>query len=653
MEYIRLESLNKIIGEGENAAHILKDVHFSIQKGEFVAIIGQSGSGKSTLMNILGCLDSFTSGTYTLMGQNVQTLAPDALADLRNQTFGFIFQRYNLLGVLDAQENVALPAIYNGAPKKERLARSAQLLQKLGLGEKIRHTPSKLSGGQQQRVSIARALMNGGEILLADEPTGALDSASGLNVMGILQDLHKQGHTIILVTHDPKIAAYAERIIEIQDGRIISDKENTLEAANTVQEDVADSKTGEKAEKQNSRATIPFYEICHMAVQAITSHKMRSALTMLGIIIGIAAVVSVTALGQGSQEKILENISSMGTNTITVFPGKSFGDSRSGQIKTLTVNDASALAGQSYVTGATPSTSTSGTITWLNKTKTSRLEGVGQDFASVKGLTLAQGRFFTEEEVQNQSSVVVIDDNVRKEFFADGENPLGQILLFNRQPLEIIGVTKKTESGFGPSDSLNLWIPYTTAMYKIAGNRDISSIIVQIADNTGTQAAEQNIINLLISRHNGQKDFFTQNSDTIKQTIESTTSTMTLLISCIAFISLAVGGIGVMNIMLVSVTERTREIGLRMAIGAKQKNILQQFLLEAVLLCLVGGTTGILLALLICFGFNTLSSAFSMSLSLNSILVALISATAIGLFFGFVPARNAARLNPIEALSRD
>ncbi|ORF02712.1 macrolide ABC transporter permease/ATP-binding protein MacB [Snodgrassella alvi] len=645
MSLLEIKAINRWFGTGENRVQVLKDINLSIEKGDFVAIIGQSGSGKSTLMNIIGCLDVPSSGSYKIDGVETAVMTADEQAALRRRSFGFIFQRYNLLGTLTARENVALPAVYAGMEYDERMKRADELLAQLGLAGKEENRPSELSGGQQQRVSIARALMNGGEIILADEPTGALDTGSGKNVMEILHKLHDAGHTIVMVTHDPTIAANANRVIEISDGRIIADHSKNTDIPPSNIESIEEHNSWHFYRDQ-------FFESFLMSIQAIMAHKMRSFLTMLGIIIGIASVVSVVALGRGSQEKILENINAMGTNTVSVYPGYGYGDRRSSRIKTLTVDDAEVLKQQDYVDSVTPGVNTSGTLTYDNQSLSAQLYGVGDQYFDVRGIKLAFGRLFNEDDVTQNSQVVVIDDNTKNKLFADGTNPLGKVILFNKRPLRIIGVTEPNNNGFSDSDSLQLFTPYTTLMNRISGSKYITSVTVKVKDNVNSQTAEKGIIELLKVRH-GTEDFFTRNSDTIKQTIESTTGTMTLLISSIALISLVVGGIGVMNIMLVSVTERVKEIGIRMAIGARQHNILEQFLIEAVLICLIGGLVGVLFSFAISMLFNLLATDFAMSFSTISIVMAVLCSSVIGVLFGFMPAKRASQLNPIDALSRD
>ncbi|OTG84771.1 MacB family efflux pump subunit [Acinetobacter sp. ANC 4648] len=653
-----LLEVNQLIREfpaGESTIQILKSINLKIYAGELVAIVGQSGSGKSTLMNILGCLDKPTSGSYKVNGRETGQLEPDELAQLRREYFGFIFQRYHLLGDLTAAGNVEVPAIYAGVDRTVRQQRSHEILAELGLAEKTQNRPSQLSGGQQQRVSIARALMNGGDVILADEPTGALDKNSGVEVMRILRELNAKGHTIILVTHDMNVAKNATRIIEISDGNIIADKQNIPETDPIIDIGLdTDHNTKQKKSSAWRAALDRFSEAFHMALLAMNAHRMRTFLTMLGIIIGIASVVSVVALGKGSQKQILENISSLGTNTITVFQGRGFGDnSKTAQVKTLVPADAEALADQPYVESVSPSVSSGVTGRYKDTEASINVNGVGEDFFHVKGLTFESGQAFDKQSVLQRAQDVVIDSNTKNTFFADGTDPLGKVILLGSVPSRIIGVTDAQKGMMSNSDSLNVYLPYSTVMSRMLGQANVRNIIVRVKDEYPSSAAENAILALLEQRH-GAQDVFTQNSDSIRETIEQTTATMTLLVSAIAVISLIVGGIGVMNIMLVSVTERTQEIGVRMAVGARQSDILQQFLIEAILVCIFGGLLGVLLSL----GIGQIighfaKGTFQMAYSSTSIIAAFVCSTLIGVVFGFIPARNAAQLDPVDALSRE
>jgi macrolide transport system ATP-binding/permease protein len=632
---------------GDGTVAVLKGINLSIQAGEMVAIMGASGSGKSTLMNILGCLDRPSRGSYRVAGQPTADMEPDDLARLRREHFGFIFQRYHLMGDLTALGNAEIPSIYAGQSPEHRHERAHALLSRLGLADRTGHRPGQLSGGQQQRVSIARALMNGGDVILADEPTGALDSISGEEVMRILKELHADGHTVIIVTHDAKVAAHAQRIIEVADGCIIADR--LSEGAQPVKRVVARS----AAQPEASWAAVwgRFNEAFTMALRAMAGHRLRTLLTMLGIIIGIASVVSMVALGEGSRQRVLKDIAAMGTNTIDIYPGKNFGDRQAGRIRTLVPADANALAQLNYVDSVTPGVSSAVTLRRGNVEATANVGGVGDQFFRVKGYVLAQGQAFDEDSVRRQAQEAVIDPNTRSALFHPDEEPVGQVIFLGSVPVRVIGVTAPSESGFNISDNLNVWVPYTTAMRRLMGQNHLRSITVRISDSANPAAAEQGITKLITQRH-GTKDFFVRNSDSIRQTIESTTQTLTLLISSIAVISLIVGGIGVMNIMLVSVTERTQEIGVRMAVGARQSDILRQFLIEAVLVCLLGGGLGIALALSLGVIFEHFNTGFSMIYSTASIVTAFGVSSLIGVVFGFLPARRAAQLDPVDALSR-
>lgn len=677
---LSVSGLVRSYGNGGSKVDVLKGISLKIYPGEMVAIIGQSGSGKSTLMNILGCLDRPTGGDYRINGISTKSLSNDDLAALRRNYFGFIFQRYHLLTHLSAKDNVEIPAIYAGTSSKNRDEQAKKLLTRLGLGERIDYMPGQLSGGQQQRVSIARALMNGGKVILADEPTGALDSKSGLEVMKILKELNSQGHTVIIVTHDRSIAANAPHIIEIKDGEIVGDVWNkdkffTREQEQAYSDSAADSAgeggAGEEpdGETGNTGKMISdldrsltgrtaffaglgrFGEAFKMAWIAMVSHRMRTLLTMLGIIIGIAAVVSIVAIGQGATEEIINNINSIGTNTIRIMPGKDWGDMRAGKIKTLSTNDMEALKQQVYTDSVTPSVTSSQILRYNRAEANGQIMGVSSEYFRVMGLSFASGSTFTEKQVKGIAQVSVIDDNTRQKFF-NGIDPIGKVILLGKVPTVIIGVLKHDDGGFGASDKLTVYIPYTSAQTRITGARYLSTIILRVRDGMSSAVAEKSIVSFLTKRH-GAKDVFTRSSDTIVKTISKTFGTMTLLVSAIAVISLIVGGIGVMNIMLVSVTERTKEIGIRMAVGARKSDILQQFLIEAILVCLFGGILGIILSFGIGVVFSMLSASMRMIFSVVSIVLAVTCSTLIGVIFGYLPAKNAAKLDPIVALARE
>ena len=642
---IHLENITKSFANGSEQMLALKGVSLHIEAGEFIAIVGQSGSGKSTLMNIIGCLDTLTSGSYKLGGKDITHFSPDELSELRLKKFGFIFQRYNLISANNALENVALPAIYAGSHKDERTARALELLDMLGLKGKEYQNPNKLSGGQQQRVSIARALMNGGEILLCDEPTGALDSASGEMVLKILKELNAKGHTIIMVTHDKGIASHANRIIEIKDGQIICDEKKDAKLAKLEPPKLTYSNnlSALKAELSESFA---------MSIGAIKAHKLRSFLTMLGIIIGITSVICVVALAKGSQESIIESINKMGTNTIQINPGRGPGDRNSAKVKRFNVDDAKMLEELDFIDYASPIMTTGAELIYANKSSTGLARAGNEKILQISGVELESGRNFTKEDVLNSASVMIIDQNTKKEFFSalKDDEVIGQNIIFAGHPFSIIGIAKKDEGPFGDT-TLSVYLPYTTVTNRLTGDYNLRQIIVSIKNNINSQLAEQAISDILLARR-GARDFHMRNSDTILQTIKATTDTMGLLISGVALISLLVGGIGVMNIMLVSVIERTKEIGVRMAIGAKGKNIMLQFLIEAVLLCALGGAVGVALAFAIGWLIN-LSGIVSMIFSLSSVLVAFGISSAIGIIFGYMPAKSASRLNPIDALQRE
>ncbi len=649
---IELTGVGRDFPSGESIVSVLRDINLTICAGEMVAIVGASGSGKSTLMNILGCLDRPSHGTYRIDGEATQSLDPDALARLRREHFGFIFQRYNLLGDLSAIANVEVPAVYAGRAPAERHERGAALLGRLGMGERLHYRPSQLSGGQQQRVSIARALMNDGPVLFADEPTGALDSLSGTEVMATLRRLHEDGRTIILVTHDMHVAENADRIIEIADGRIVSDR---VIRERTLATDL--SKVERPVETVTVTARLPLSidslrEALRMALLAMNANRLRTALTMLGIVIGIASVVTVVAIGQGSQRKVLEQMKGLGTSTIEIWSGSGWGDTDANKREALQPSDSDALAAQYYIAGASPTIEHSLKGRVDNVVANVNLIGVSERYFNVKGLMVEPGgRPFGGDAIVRRAQEVVIDQSTVRTFFRRGQDAVGQTMLLGNLPVRVVGIAADSPT-IERSQNPTIFIPYTTLQSRIVGRVPIRSLVVRVKDGISAGAAEQAVTHFLSLRR-GTEDFYIMNSDAIRRTTEATARTMSLLISAVAVISLMVGGIGVMNIMLVSVTERTGEIGIRAAVGARRSDILSQFLIEAVLICLIGGTLGVAIALAIGFGFGRAGSEFEMVFSPASIVLAVLFSTLVGVVFGWLPARNASRLDPVRALARE
>ncbi len=629
--------------------HALRGIDLKIHMGEFVAIMGQSGSGKSTMMNILGCLDKATDGTYLFAGRDIRNFAPDDLAWLRREAFGFVFQSYNLLPHASAEENVEIPAIYAGYSARERQVKAEALLTSLGLGDRMDHRPSQLSGGQQQRVSIARALMNGGNIILADEPTGALDSQSGVEVMALLKDLARQGHTVILITHDPEVALQADRIIEFKDGKVIEDRR---------QDGVEFKPRGNEQLRQlfmNRKIASPLAgvaEAINMALRSLTANIFRTILTLLGIVIGVASVVAMLAIGEGASQEIVDRISSIGTNILTLQPARIPGQRRS-MPSTLTFEDADEiLASIPNVLGTLPELQGSYTVRYGRQDYSTTVTATGETLPELRNWPLSQGVFFTRNDSDRYVSVAVLGATVAEELFENGENPLGEFILIRNVPFQIIGVlTRKGSSGFGGRDQDDaVFVPLKAGALRLFGATVANSITVAVDDIGKINQTEANLSEFMIARH-GSEDFRIFNSAELLDTVSASQDTMTMLLGSVAAISLLVGGIGVMNIMLVSVTERTREIGIRMATGARQSDILAQFLSEAIVVSGVGGMIGVGIGV----GAGLIMQYFGVAIKFTStpMILAFCSAAATGLVFGFTPARKAARLDPVVALANE
>ena len=545
---IELTGVTKTYRTGEFAVEVLHGIDLAIYPGEFVAIVGASGSGKSTLMNILGCLDRPTTGTYRFMGEDVSGFERDELARLRREKFGFVFQSYNLIASASATENVEVPAIYAGISPGARHERARTLLATLGLADRLEHRPSQLSGGQQQRVSIARALMNGGQIILADEPTGALDSKSGAEVLALLEDLARRGHTVIVITHSAEVAAHAQRVIEIGDGLVVNDPGPQRTAVAPWRRDVA-----------RPRATLlGWIEAVKAAGRALSSNLFRTALTLLGIVIGVGSVIAMLAVGNGARQAVLDRISGMGTNLLLVRPATFSRGAAGGGTATMTPEDAEAIAALPNVLAAVPELGGTVTTRYGNLDYQTQATATGADFPLARNWPTARGTFFSRADVRSYAPVVVLGQTVVRNVFPDGTDPIGKHVVVNNILFQVIGVmSARGASPTGQDQDDAVFVPYTTGSLRLFGQRYLRNVTVAVDDVARIDETEQAVTALLNARH-GKADVQIRNMASLIDTATETQNTLTILLGSIAAISLLVGGIGVMNIMLVNVTERTR-----------------------------------------------------------------------------------------------
>lgn len=652
---IELKDIRKSYGGVDTPlVEVVRGISLSIHPGEFVAIVGASGSGKSTLMNILGCLDRPTCGTYHFAGKDVAGLDTDELAWLRREAFGFVFQGYHLIASGSALENVEIPAIYAGTPAVERHARAAALLDRLGLASRTGNRPHQLSGGQQQRVSIARALMNGGHIILADEPTGALDSHSGAEVMALLDELASQGHVVILITHDREVAARAKRVIEIRDGLIISDTANDRQHAPPVP--VNGSLQARDLRQRLDQGSLPagawkgeLFDALQAAWRVMWLNRFRTALTLLGIVIGVASVVVMLAIGEGSKRQVMAQMGAFGSNIIYLSGAQASPRSPAGIV---TLDDVAAVANLPHVKMIMPVIGAELVVRHGNSDHTMYTGGNNTDFPAIFNWPVVQGSFFTHADELAATPVAVIGQKVREKVLKDVADPIGQYILLENIPFQVIGVLAAKGASSGEQDSdERIVVPYSAASIRLFGSHDPEYVVIAAADARRVKETEAAIDRLMLQLHKGQRDFELTNNAAMIQAEARTQNTLSLMLGSIAAISLLVGGIGVMNIMLMTVRERTREIGIRMATGARQRDILRQFLAEAVMLSLVGGLAGIALALVI--GGVLILSEVAVAFSLTAVLGAFTCALVTGVVFGFMPARKAARLDPVTALTSE
>jgi macrolide transport system ATP-binding/permease protein len=655
---IEIKNLRKVYrqearkpGEEVPEVRALDGVTLSIERGDFVAVVGQSGSGKSTLMQILGLLDRKTSGDYFLDGEDVSSYDDEQLAAIRSHKIGFIFQFFNLLPRTTATDNVALPMLYAGDEDPSPKAQS--ILRKVGLDTRLNHKPHQLSGGQQQRVAIARALANDPAIIFADEPTGNISTEQSNEILGMLGEMNRQGVTIILVTHEPDVAERANRIITLRDGNIASDvRLKPLAAAAATPKSIAAPKKGASWQrlKENLR----------MAFVALSLNKLRTSLATLGIVIGIGSVVAMVSVGKGAQATIEEQLSSLGTNLLTIWPtnprsSPNMAGSRS--FRKFSLDDFEAL--QRLVAPGSPvenvGTLVNGTVqaSYGAKNVSTRIVGATASYEKMQNAKLMAGHFFTEAESYGRQRVVLLGQTVVKNLFGEDFNPIGSIIKVNRVEFRVIGVlTPKGSSGFQDADD-QIIAPVHTTMYRILGKKLVDSLTISVREDSLIDIATAQVEEELRARRGikpGEEDDFSVRSlNEIRDAVNKSTQAISSLLAAIASISLLVGGIGIMNVMLVSVKERTKEIGLRKALGARKKDIMAQFLVESVMICVLGGMIGLVVG----YGLSFAASSFfgwSAVVPISAAVLAVFFSMFVGIVFGMWPAKQASNLSPIEAL---
>jgi len=650
MKIIELRNISKTYHLDKIDIPAIRDISLDINSGEFVAIMGASGSGKSTLLHIMGLLDKPSGGTYKLAGKEISKLTDDELAILRNRFIGFVFQNFNLLSRISAKENVSLPLIYSTTKK---LVDEITILEKVGLGDRINHKPNELSGGQQQRVAIARALINNPLIILADEPTGNLDSKSAFEIMNILKSLNDTGITIVMVTHEYDIAEYAKRIVKLQDGRIVSDEIKIKDSERLVNIEYVNTSLTYKSNILKLRS---MYNYFSQALRSLLSNKTRSVLSILGVLIGVTSVIAMIALGTGAGEDVKKRISSLGSNLLVIRPtSPRLGGIalEQGTVTRFTLEDVAEIRAKiPYIDKVSASVVSRGQVVYNGKNWNTSIEGTTEDYPYIRNAKPQLGRFFTEFETITRKKVAVIGQTVVRELFGT-QNPLGEFIRINRIDFQVIGVLPvKGSSGWRDEDDV-IVIPLNTAMYRLLGKEYVDSINVQVSDINMMDYVSEKIRKLIVSLHrlpSSKADTIDiRNMADVQETITSTVKTFSFLLGSIAFISLLVGGIGIMNIMLVSVTERTREIGLRKAIGASNRDILIQFIIESIVICVLGGIMGIVLGSIISISLSKFAG-WSTKISVFSVILSFSFSVMIGLIFGIWPAKKAAELNPIDAL---
>jgi ABC-type lipoprotein export system ATPase subunit/ABC-type antimicrobial peptide transport system permease subunit len=685
---IRLVGLRKNYDLAGESLAVLKGIDLEVPEGDYIAIMGPSGSGKSTLLNLLGCLDKPTSGEFYLGTDNVAHLDDDQLAAIRAFRIGFVFQSYNLIPQLTVVENIESPLAYQGPITEEGRARCLELAQLVGLGERLTHRPQQLSGGQQQRAGIARGLANLPRYILADEPTGNLDSVTSGEILALLEKLNATGKTIILVTHEEEVAAHARRIVRLRDGLIQSDTRlRPVEATPEAHEPEAfpTNSTG------TFGALVQLGRTARLGVKNLLLHPLRSLLTVLGIFIGVASVIWLLAIGEGISAKAQEQIAEMGANNIilnTVAPPPQQGTARYVRYG-VTENDylqlAASVPGIEKITPLREQLKR--TFGYGTRQLFGRLVGTTQDYQALHKLELERGRFLTPTDITNTQKVCVLTPETAL-MLMGYEDPIGRAIHIGADFYTVVGILKnkasavggksdapRTGSAVNQETARDVYIPITTLWthffdiysHTESGVPIASQVTLSLTDSSKVLEAADVVRRTMSMNHQSEDYTITVPLELLEQA-RNTRLMFIAMMGLVAAISLVVGGIGIMNIMLATVTERTREIGIRRAIGARRRDITQQFLVETIVLSIGGGLTGAI-------GGLACSPIFALVMRVtNKVFPAAMAAlpdvvrtmvpiivpwslplafgisVAIGIVFGLYPAKRAALMNPIEAL---
>lgn len=668
---IEARNLSHFYSIGGNRLQVLFDLSLTIEKGEMLAIQGPSGSGKSTLMYLLGCLQRVQQGSLLINGTDVSTLNETELSLFRNRELGFIFQQFHLLPRASVLDNILLPANYpaeSANPGEKETQRATALATQLGLGAHLKHSPNQLSGGQQQRVAIARALMNDPPLILADEPTGNLDSRSSAQILELLRGLNREGRTIVIITHDSEVAARCDRVIHVRDGR--------LEMPEAPRKSTSPVAKPRELPRQKPFSPMHWFRLMAkqlpLAWDSLNRNRARSALTMMGITIGIAAVLSMVTLGQFTKKKILDSYADLGINNLR-FYGSVNWDLKATDIVPAPFrffsweHDILPLYRIfPQIAAMSPSLSSwDAKFSFAGKrldVDNSMLIGVNEHGLSTYERTLQIGRNISPYHVSNGSPVCLVGFEIAKQLLSN-TMPIGQILqieangnIFACRVIGVINHASSKQEWMKPDYQLFLPFTYFQNWSRGSWQNDIRNVNIQLRHGSDVEKVGRGIRSYFERKYGKAGTFRVDTDSVLVSQMNKFLTLFSVLLTLIALVSLAVGGVGITNMMLVSVSERYREIGLRKALGASPASVRMQFLTEAVLICTLGGVVGIVAGFgayhLAIYGATRLvpKLEFAWTVDWFALALSVISVVIVGVLSGLFPALKAERLQVIEAM---